>query len=273
MNKNNYGDNKNKPKAINNEINKQNKKTKNISQTNVLKNKILSIKKLCISELNNLDYKEAVIKDKRTFCEYYISLIRTKHILVFSFYHLKDDYNSKVIKIDLFFSLFVIYFGINTLFFNDSTMHQIYIDNGSFNLNYQIPHILYSSLISGVLNSIIKFFALSENNIISFKKKKNNLDNESNKLVRILFCKFIIFFILSIVLLCFFWYYISSFCAVYRNTQIHLIKDTLISFSLSTIYQFFTCLLPGIFRINSLRSNKNRKEILYKFSKMIQFFL
>ena len=37
------------------------------------------------SELKDLDYNSAIKIDKRTFFQYYISLLRTKHLLFFSF--------------------------------------------------------------------------------------------------------------------------------------------------------------------------------------------
>ncbi len=60
------------------------------------------------------------------------------------------------------------------------------------------------------------------------------------------------------------------FCAIYINTQYHLIKDTLISFGLSLIYPFGIYLLPGLLRIPSLSNHKNKKEYLYEISKFIQ---
>ena len=77
-----------------------------------------------------------------------------------------------------------------------------------------------------------------------------------------------LFFIISFIFLLFFWYYISSFCAIYENTQIHLIKDTLISFGLSMLYPLGIYLIPGIFRFLSLKNDK--REIMYNFSKFIQ---
>ena len=64
-------------------------------------------KKLNDHELNSLDYKEAIKLDKRTYLQYYWSLIKTKHILIFTFLPTKD-YNSYIIKIELF--LFSVYF-------------------------------------------------------------------------------------------------------------------------------------------------------------------
>ena len=60
------------------------------------------------------------------------------------------------------------------------------------------------------------------------------------------------------------------FCAIYINTQIHLLSDTLISFGISLIYPFGIYLLPGFFRIPALSSSKNKRNCLYEFSKFIQ---
>ena len=56
-----------------------------------------------------------------------------KQILIFTFY---TDYNSKIIKIILFLFSFALSFTKNTLIFNDSTIHQIYEDQGKFNIIY-----------------------------------------------------------------------------------------------------------------------------------------
>ena len=236
-------------------------------------NKNNLILKYNIYELNLLTYKDALKFDKRTYFQYYFSLIITNHILVSSFYPV-DDYNSRVIKIFLFFFSFILFLTINALFFNDSTMSKIYEDKGSFNFEYQLAQIIYSSLISFILTMIIKFFALSQKKILEIKKIKTNdiklLKEKVEKTMKILYYKFIVFFVLSFIFLMFFWYYLSCFCAVYENTQIHLIKDTIISFGMDMIYPLFIYLIPGIFRIISLRAKNQNKECIYLISKILQ---
>ena len=221
------------------------------------------------SEINFFPYKKAIKLDKRNYLMYYISLIRTQHLLFFSFLP-SFDYNSQILKIFLFFFNFTINFTVNALFFDDDTMHKIYTDGGSFNFIYNIPQILYSSLISGLINSIIKNLALSDSNLIELKNNsyKQNVKAKTKQVINILKLKFILFFIISLILLIFFWFYLACFCAVYKNTQLHLIKDTLISFGASMLYPFGIYLLPGIFRIISLKG-KNR-DILYNISKLLQ---
>ena len=266
INKNNYiNDTNNKTKTKSDKISDK-KKTKLIAKIN-------NILKYKDDEINSLNYKLALKHDKRKYCEYYISLLKTKHNFIFSFFG-NDDYNSKIIKIDLFFVGFTLYYTVNALFFDDNTMHEIYKAKGSFDLENQIPKILYSSLISAVLNKILKLLALSNDDIIEIKKNKSKkgLKKRKTDLEKKLNIKYILYFIISFTFLLFFWYYIAMFGAIYRNTQLHLLKDTVISFGLSFLYPFIIYLFPGIFRISSLKNSLKKRELLYNFSKVLQLF-
>ena len=55
------------------------------------------------------------------------------------------------------------------------------------------------------------------------------------KVRKCLIIKYICFYIFGTFFLLFLWYYLSSFGAVYKNTQIYLIKNTLISVGFSLI--------------------------------------
>ena len=153
-------------------------------------------------------------------------------------------------------------------------MHQIYSDKGSFNFIYQIPQILYSSLISIIINSIIKFLSLSEDKVVELKeeKRKNskNFNEKIEKMFKTLKIKFVLFFIITFIFLFFFWFYITCFCGIYKYTQIHLIKDSLTSFAMSLIYPFCTFLLPGIFRKFALGSEKMDRKFVYKLSQLLE---
>ena len=256
-------------------------RNKNIDQKKTYNNKIYDsktninkINKINDYEINKLTYKKALKIDHRTFKEYYISLLKRRQILIFTFYT-KDDYNSQIIKISLFLFSFALYYTINALFFSDSTMHKIYEDEGAFNFIYQIPQILYSTALSIIDNALISYLSLSEKNILIIKntkeKNKENLKKLVYEIKKCLIIKFILFFFFNFLSLILFWYYLGCFCAVYKNAQYHLIKDTILSFSLSLLYPFGLCLLPGIFRIKALNSKKKDKECMYKFSKILQF--
>ena len=232
--------------------------------------KLIEYRNLNDEELNNLEYRLALKIDKRTYLQYYWSLLKKKQLILFTFLP-SNDYNLFSLKLSLFLLSFSLYFTISGFFFTDSTMHKVYEDNGEYDLLYQIPQILYSSGISSVINMILKQLSLSEKNILSMKQEKSvkALIIKSKKIKVCILIKFIIFFLLSNILLLFFWYFISCFCAVYTNTQLILIKDIFISFGLSMAYPFGLYLIPGVFRITALRAKKRDKQCLYKLSLLL----
>ena len=276
-------DNDNTPKEKNNVVIFQNQK--NLDETNTVNMKLKSlenenkkikkINKIDVGELNDyeingLDYQNALKLDKRTYFQYYLSLIKKKQLIIFTFLP-SNDYNLLSLKISLFIVSFSLYLSINGFFFNDKTMHKIYKDKGAFNIIYQIPQILYSTIVSSLINIILKNLSLSEKNILIIKTEKNIniIINKGKNILRCIKIKFIIYFSISFLLMLFFWYFISCFCAVYKNTQIILFKDTLISFGLSNLYPFGINLIPGIFRITALRDEKKDKKCLYIFSQYV----
>jgi len=139
----------------------------------------------------------------------------------------------------LFFFFYISDITVNALFFTDSTIHKIYVDSGKFNLSYQLPQIIYSFLISNVINSIIEYLSLSDESIISIKG--NNINNllRSKKIIKCMKIKFLSFFIIILI---------------------------------SLIFPIFINLIPGIFRISALRDKKGNQFCLYKFSQFIEIF-
>ena len=245
------------------------------SGNNYSQNKFIGIRKILELkdfELDSLSYKDAIKLDHRNYCQIYISLMKNNHPLIFSF-SCFNDYNSKIIKIFLFFFSFNLDLAINALFFNDDTMHKIYEDKGKFNFLYQFPQILYSILIGRVIDTLIRYFALSQDNIIEFKqsKLKKNLQSKYKKLLYIIKLKIIIFFIITFFIVIILGYYIICFCGIYINTQSHLINDSIISLITSLFYPFAMNIIPGIFRILSLRVDKPTRKYLYNFSKILLF--
>ena len=153
-------------------------------------------------------------------------------------------------------------------------MHKIYLDYGKYNFIAQIPQILYSTIVSESLDVLFRYLALTEKDIYrikQFEKKKNTIltKNKIFKIIRCMKLKLVCYFIVTFLFICFFWYYTSAFCAVYRNTQSFLIKDSITSFFLSLLYPFGLYLFPSALRIISLKDKKKRLKFLYKLSDFI----
>ena len=247
---------------------KKNSKIKNIN-----KNTQEILKKYIDEEINGFSYEIALRIDKRTYCQYYESLLKTQHNLICAIFN-NNDYNSQIIKINLFIIGFTIEYAVNALFYNDDTMHKIYENKGDFNIETQIPIAIYSTFISTILNIPLNFLALSNDAILSFKNDDVGCGvvKQAKFLKKKLKIKFILYFNISLLLLIFIWFYISMFGVIYKNTQILLLKDTLISFGLSLVYPFAIYLFPGIFRMIALSKANKKRECLYTFSKLLQSF-
>ena len=257
-------DKNNKRKNENNTIINKKNYPYNMNE-NQLYEMFLKIYKKSDSEMNELSYDSAIKLDNRTYFQYYLSLLRTKHLFIFSFWP-AFDYNPRIIKKFLFFFNFTLSFVFNALFFDDETMHKIYEDKGSFDFIYNIPQIILSSIISGFINGIIETLALTDSLFISLKEEIyiKDIIIKKQKTLKMIKIKLLLFFIITLLLLILFWFYLACFCAVYKNTQIHLITDTVTSFGTSMITPFGFYLLPGIFRIVALKAKKKIRKLCLK---------
>ena len=148
-------------------------------------------------------------------------------------------------------------------------IHKIYENEGKYDIIYFLPRISIAFALSHILSILIKFIFLSERNILQVRiqptySKADDIAIQVKKNLRI---KYIIFFILGIIILGFFWMLLSSFGAVYQNTQIIVIENTLISFGISFIFPFFINIFPCVLRLCSIKS---KSESLYNVSKVLQ---
>ena len=82
--------------------------------------------------------------------------------------------------------------------------------------------------------------------------------------------KLIGFFIISFILLLFFWYYCSAWCSIYRNCQKFWLLTSFITIFLSLSIPFILCLIPTIIRYVAL---KHSIKFLYDISIYINWVL
>ena len=224
-------------------------------------------------ELNELEYEEAIKYDKRNFIRIYFSFLKREHRIIFTFF-ICNDYNLNYIKYIRFIFLFATDMTMNIIFFSDKSMHKLFLDYGKYNFIQQVPQIIYSTIVSQIIELFLCFLSLTDTHIYQIKKLKP-FDQNSAEVAKIFRCikiKLCCFFIFIVLFLGFYWYMVTSFCSVYENTQKVFIKDSLFSFLLSIIYSFILYLIPSAFRLCAIRNEKGELKCLYKFSEIIPFF-
>ena len=231
------------------------------------------IRKFDDFELNEFEYEEAVKYDQRTFIQMYFSLLKREHKIIFTFF-IYNDYNLFYIKICRFMLLISSDMAMNALFFSHDSMHKMFLNYGKYDIFQQIPQIIYSTIISQLIEVFLCFLSLTDKHIYRIKNLSSlNLNNKiSTDIFRRIKIKLVFFFLFTAILFLFFWYIVASFCSVYQSTQSAFIKDSLISFLLSLLFPFVVYLLPSALRVCALRDKKVGLRCIYKLSEIIPFF-
>ena len=221
-------------------------------------------------ELNSADYSVATEKDFRTYIQYYWSLLKFKQLCIFTFYT-NTDHNLRCVKVALFILFLSFYLAFTALFFNDSIMRAIYTYKGNTDAAVHIPNIILSSLCTLIMSFIVRFVSLSERDIMSIKRIKEQDDriSKAEKTKLNLKIKIIVLFVISGLLIGLCWYYVAAFCAVFKNSQVNYFINAFAAFLVCNIWPCVTSLIAPIFRIKSIR-NKN-SECMYKFSQIIAY--
>ena len=208
--------------------------------------------------------------DKRNFFQIYWSLLKREHLVIFTFIT-KDEHNITFVKYSRFFFLLCTDMAMNVFFFADETMHKIFLDYGKYNFIQQIPQIIYSTIISQIIEIFICYLSLTDKHFYQIKESKKINKDFIMRIMTFIKVKIIIFFVFTFLIFIFYWYLITCFCAVYQNTQIAFIKDSISSFILGIFLPFIVYIFPSLFRIISLKSNSNI-QCVYKFSNIIPIF-
>ena len=85
------------------------------------------------------------------------------------------------------------------------------------------------------------------------KYDKRKLKTLIKDLIIIFRKRVLISFLIMIFVLFIMWYYVSAFCAVYKNSQQQFFVNIIISFVFSNLIPFAYCIIPTIFRQDSIR--------------------
>ena len=218
-----------------------------------------------------MDYSKAKELDKRTILEIYWSFLKREHSIIFTFVT-KDDYNITMIKYSRFVFLLCTNMAMNVFFFSDETMNKLFLDYGKYNFIQQIPQIVYSTIVSKLIETILCFLSMTDKCIYEIKslkpsKQNKNLASDIFKTIR---RKLFFYFFITFISFLGYWYIVVVFCAVYENTQIAYIKDSFTSSLLGILLPFILYTFPASFRICSLKCKNN--SCLYKVSELLPFF-
>ena len=224
------------------------------------------------SDIQDLDYKEAIIYDKRSFLRMYWGYLVDSQIILGTF--CTDNYlDLFVIKLSFFVFTFQISFFLNALFYTDEYISDAYHNDGVLDFVSGLPKSIYSFIATLITTNLLRMLSSSKNELMKVIRRNDKFSNYS-KIINIklkkLGKKIIIYFILVFLLESFFLYYVTVFCAVYRYSQKYWFMGCLESFGMDSFVSFITCIFLALFRYISI---KTHIKCFYIFANIINTFL
>ena len=186
-----------------------------------------------------------------------------------------NDYNLLPVKIGKFMIIIATLMAMNAFLFSDKSFHKLFISGVAHYLSYQILQILLSVVITSVVEVILCYLTLTDRHIYEIKAMPRKEVN-GEKIFNILKCirnKLFTFYMITSIMLLFYWYFISAFCAVYPNTQKIYLIDCLLSLLIFSIISFIVYALTTLFRVISLKDvNKKRLKLCYLIGQSFPIF-
>ena len=225
------------------------------------------------TSIDDMDYDDAIKKEKRKFFSYLFESIRERQIIISTFI-LKDPLKPRSIKIMLFNLNILLYFVINGLFFNEEYVSKVYnlkTEEKFFSfLPRSINRLAYTTLASLAINFIVECFKIDEKKLrgIFIREKKDiiNLKKEVSLLVKLVIKRYFAFIIVCFFLLLVSFYYLLCFNYVYPHAQIEWVKSSIIVIIIFQIISILSSFLETSLRYMSFLC---KSEKLYKLSKLL----
>ena len=256
--------------------NKKNLKTKTDSITLMKKDKDYKkfFEEYLATSLDEMEYDDAIIKDQRSFCEYFKECLKEKQMIAFTFISW-DPLKIRIIKIMLFILNIILYFVVIGLFYSEEYISTLYnLNDEEENFFSYIPRSIdkyvYTALVGGVIGYIIDCFFVEERKLKGiFKRQMDNIENlksEISEFIINLKRRYLSFIILVFVILLFAFFYFLCFNYVYPKTQVEWVKSSITIFIIMQILSVLKCFLETCLRFMSFYCNS---EKLYKLSKFL----
>ncbi len=233
--------------SISNEFNLE--KNKNILNTSKNEN-MNNMESYLETDLNNMDFDDAVKKDKRTFCQFFCEKVKINQVILNTFCII-DRLRPRTIKIMLFLLEIDLYLFVNGLFFSEEYVSEVFHSKKPEKFFTFIPRSInrffYTTLVGIIIEFIVDFFFVEEKKMKGiFLREKDNriiLKSQIVKLVELIKKKYISFiiFVFLIYIICL--YYLICFYSIYPKIQKEWIKSSIFIFIIRQILSILQCLL------------------------------
>ncbi len=229
-------------------------------------------KYLTSNDYMDLSYEDALELDKRNFLSIVWGYILEEQIICNTF--LSELFlELRIVKIYFMIFSFCLELFLNAIFFSDDYISEMYHNDGVLDFFTSLPKSVYSLLVGVIIMFFLNFLSNSKNafdeatdKIVDFEKYKKKV----HQILVALKIKLAFFFSINFLLMIFFWYYCSTFCAVFYNSQEELIKGTIVSIITSMLIPFPVSFIMALIRYIAL---KKKSKCLFRINYCIDKIL
>ena len=217
-------------------------------------------KKFDEKELDELEFEEAIIYDKRSFCRIFWFALKQKHILIYTFFN-KDSYKPFAIRLSIVLFSFLFYFIINGFLYNETYISsKLTTEEKTLSdyFNDSIERIVYTSLVGGLISFIISVLFNTEKKIEKTMGKRGKkgivlLKKEMSEIYKCFGISLIIFIILQFMSFTFFIIYFFCFYYVYPNNVAEWLLSSCIIIGIIQFTSFLTIFLLSLIKYLSIK--------------------
>ena len=247
------------------------KNKNNLIQKKINKEAIIKLSRTDY-DLQDIDYEEAIIFDKRSYLRMFWGFLLDSQIILGTFCT-ENHLDLFVIKLSFLVCTFQISFFLNALFYTDEYISDAYHNEGVLDFFSGLPKSIYSFVATLITTNLLRMLSNSKSELMQIIIERNSYKNYLN-LIKIkldkLRRKLIIYFILVHILELFFLYFVTAFCAVYRNSQKYWFFGCIESFGMDSLVALIICIMLALFRFISI---KKRIKYFYVLANIISIFL
>jgi len=241
------------------------KPKKKSSITYFQKVKAINLVEYLKTSMDDLDYEETIAREKRKLYRMFLDKLIVKQMIVDLFYN-----NNWIIPRSIKFIFFILridlYIVVNALFYSEEYITELFYSEEKEKFFSFVPRslnrIIYTSIVSNVLDFIISLLFPSENKIKKILiRKRNNLKEMKIKIfiaIKNIINNYWIFIITSYVLTIISLYYVSCFNNVYPYLKYEWIKSSIFIIILIQILSIIGCFLYAFFRFLSIKCKSQK---------------
>ena len=251
----------------------KNNRNHNHNKNNEKNENIINMDEYLKTDLDDMDYEDALKNDKRSFCNLFADKIKIKLMIVDTFFN-KDNIRPISIKVLLVLLDIDLYFVINGLFYSEEYIIELYhLEEEDSFFSYiprSINRFIYATTVSAIVGMIIDCIFIEE------KKIKHILTREKDDIFQLRYeiaviskkikKRYIIFILVCYCIAIISWYYVSCFNNVYKGVKIEWIKS---SITIIIIMQLLSILIVFLDAILREISFKCKSERIYKLRQLL----